>query len=149
MILPETLAVDVEYVDSGELIQVRVNFISTYRAYLSDGQSMIARLYTTDDLSGAVVRDICIVVNALTKQELGDKALGLLVKAITQCDIYRHTHPGSSLGISFPLKREIVDGFEDGSVRPLGLAGCLRYVSASRFNTTTVSVLPFNFSPES
>lgn len=143
MELPEVLAIEVEYVEGegGEKRSTTINFTSTHRTYTAESQDMECRLYETNDLEG-IIRPIGILVNDLTVEAYGVKAAIAVVRAIAECDIKRFYFPGTG-GIKFPLKSEMVDGDEDGTVRPTGFAGCVRYVSGQRFNTTTVAVLPY------
>lgn len=115
--------------------------VSLHRTYTADGESMEARTYIPSG-DQDTVRDICLVANKNSKIGLIEKAAELLAIAICRNDAQKAHHRGEvGRGAAWPLNRDMLSGAEDGSIRPRGFAGIIRYIESARLQTTTI-VLP-------
>lgn len=139
--MPSTVIVPIKYV-VGEVIERQVTFVTgAARSYTRDGQQCMLRRYETSDIGG-VIRDVCILVNLETENERGNIAIREVLKAIAEMDV-THYYFGNYRGMKFPLKPQMFESPIDGSVRPMGLAACVRYVEASRYATTELVIPPY------
>lgn len=142
MSLPASVSgLTIRYVEQGELKSETINFSSVYRTYTSQGQNMVARLYTPDALASEM-GDICLVTNDFSSPTKLTLAASQILVAIAQYRMVKHFDSESLRGVAWPLKKGMMEDFEDGSVRPNGLCACLRYVSSARYSTTDVAIQP-------